>query len=69
MSDWYDRLTSYIAYFMSGTGVLLSSMTLEQWYFLVSILIGVGALLANVWHKRAMQKIAREKGVFLNEVS
>lgn len=67
MQDWYDKVTGYIAYSMSATGVLLSSVTLEQWYFLTSIFIGLGALLANVWHKRAMQKIAKDKGVFINE--
>lgn len=69
MQDWFDKLTSYIAYFMSATGVLVSQLTLEQWYFFTSILVGVGALLANVWHKRVLQKIAKEKGVFLNEIN
>jgi hypothetical protein len=69
MQDWFDKITSYIAYFISATGVVVSQLTLEQWYFISSILIGVGALLANVWHKRALQKIAQEKGIFLNESS
>ena len=69
MQDWFDKITSYVAYSMSAAGVLVSSLTLEQWYFLSSILIGVGALLANVWHKRVLQKIAKEKGVFINESS
>ena len=69
MQDWFDKFTSYVAYSMSATGVLVSSLTLEQWYFLTSILIGVGALLANVWHKRVLQKIAKEKGIFINESS
>ena len=67
MPDWFDKITSYIAYFISASGVVVSQLTLEQWYFISSILIGVGALLANVWHKRALQKIAQEKGIFLNE--
>lgn len=67
MKDWYDRLTSYIAYGISLTGMTVSKLTLEQWYFLLSLLIGFIALGLNYWHKRAMQKIAREKGVALNE--
>ncbi len=64
MHDLYDRITNYITYAMSGVGVVLGIFTIEQW---ISILIGVVALFANIWHKRAMQKIAREKGIYLNE--
>lgn len=67
MHDWFDRITSNIAYSVSATGVLFSSMNIEDWYFVISIFIGVGALLLNYWHKRSMQRIAREKGIFLNE--
>lgn len=67
MSDWFDKLTSNIAYFISATGVVFSSLTAEQWYFIFSIGLGVGALLVNIWHKLAMQKIAKDKGVFINE--
>jgi hypothetical protein len=49
---------------MSGAGVLLGMLTIEQW---VSIVIGLAALAANIWHKRAMQNIAKEKGIYINE--
>ncbi|CAH8238835.1 conserved hypothetical protein [Vibrio aestuarianus] len=49
---------------MSGAGFVLGLMTIEQW---VSVFIGISMLIANVWHKRAMQKIAHEKGIYLNE--
>ncbi|ENH7109801.1 hypothetical protein ABWJ26_000204 [Vibrio fluvialis] len=64
MHDWYEKITNYIVYLMSGTGVVLGMLSFEQW---VSIVIGVIALIANIWHKRAMQTIAREKGIYINE--
>lgn len=67
MHDWWDRLTSWIAYIMSAFGVIVSSLSMEDWYFISSIAVGVIALLLNVWHKRVMQRIAREKGIYLNE--
>jgi|GEM_PF-2699894 len=62
--DWFEKITSYLAYLMSGVGVFLGYLSIEQW---VSIFVGVSALIANIWHKRAMQKIAKEKGIYLNE--
>jgi hypothetical protein len=67
MHDWWDRLTSWIAYIMSAFGVIVSPLSMEDWYFISSIAVGVIALLLNVWHKRVMQRIAREKGIYLNE--
>ncbi|KJF83563.1 HP1 family phage holin [Photobacterium angustum] len=67
MNDVYDRITSAVAYLMSAIGVLVSSISLEDWYFLSSIAIGVVMLGLNIWHKRVMQRIAKEKGIFLNE--
>ncbi len=64
MHEWYEKLTNYIVYIMSGAGVLLGMVTIEQW---VSIVIGITALIANIWHKRAMQNIAKEKGIYINE--
>ncbi|EKO3371262.1 hypothetical protein SD340_003645 [Vibrio fluvialis] len=64
MHDWYEKITNYIVYLMSGAGVVLGMLSFEQW---VSIVIGVIALIANIWHKRAMQTIAREKGIYINE--
>ncbi len=64
MHEWYDKITNYIVYLMSGAGVLLGMVTIEQW---VSIVIGITALIANIWHKRAMQNIAKEKGIYINE--
>lgn len=64
MHEWYEKLTNYIVYLMSGAGVLLGMLTIEQW---VSIVIGLAALAANIWHKRAMQNIAKEKGIYINE--
>lgn len=63
-NDWFERGTSYVAYLMSGIGVFLGYLSIEQW---VSILVGLSALIANIWHKRAMQKIAQEKGIYFNE--
>ncbi|XAG86244.1 phage holin family protein [bacterium 19MO03SA05] len=62
--EWFEKITSYIAYLMSGVGVFLGLLSIEQWF---SIFVGVSALIANVWHKKAMQKIAKEKGIFINE--
>lgn len=62
--EWFEKLTSYIAYLMSGLGVFLGLLSIEQW---ISIFVGVTALVANIWHKRAMQKIAKERGIYLNE--
>ena len=67
MHDLWDRLTSWIAYTISAFGVIISSLSMEDLYFMSSIAVGVIALLLNVWHKRVMQRIAREKGIYLNE--
>ncbi|MFA0607267.1 HP1 family phage holin [Vibrio amylolyticus] len=67
MRDWFDKVTSAIAYVASLMGMTLSKLTFEQWYFVLSLLIGLGALGLNWWHKRAMQQIAKEKGVAINE--
>ncbi|MDE1328499.1 hypothetical protein [Vibrio aestuarianus] len=64
MHECYEKITAYIAYLMSGAGFVLGLMTIEQW---VSVFIGISMLAANIWHKRAMQKIAYEKGIYLNE--
>lgn len=66
MKDWYDRLTAGIAYLMSALGMTLSKLTFEQWYFVLSLVIGVIALGLNYWHKRNMQKIAKERGVTID---
>ncbi|EKO3565627.1 MULTISPECIES: hypothetical protein [Vibrio] len=62
--EWFEKITSYLTYLMSGIGVFLGLLSIEQWF---SIFVGVSALIANVWHKKAMQKIAKEKGIFINE--
>ncbi|MCG3724701.1 phage holin family protein [Vibrio cincinnatiensis] len=62
--EWFEKITSYIAYLMSGVGVFLGLLSIDQW---VSIFVGLSALIANVWHKKVMQKIAKEKGIFINE--
>ncbi|NVJ61818.1 MAG: hypothetical protein HWE27_15605 [Gammaproteobacteria bacterium] len=67
IKDWFDRFTSWIAYLMSAFGMGLSKLTYEQWYFTLSLLIGVIALGLNFWHKLAIQRIAAEKGVTINE--
>ncbi|BDR17614.1 HP1 family phage holin [Vibrio diabolicus] len=68
MKDWFDKITSGIAYFMSLAGMTISKLTFEQWYFILSLLIGLAALGLNYWHKRAMQRIAEAKGVAINEI-
>lgn len=67
MQDFYDRATSAFVYFISLSGMALGQLTLEQWYFISSIVVGVLMLGLNWWHKRSMQKIAREQGIKLNE--
>ncbi|MFB9134254.1 HP1 family phage holin [Vibrio olivae] len=67
MRDWYDKVTTGTAYLMSLLGMTFSKLTFEQWYFILSLVIGLAALGLNYWHKRAMQRIAREKGIALNE--
>lgn len=69
MKDWFDRVTSAVAYGMSLFGITVSKLSLEQWYFIGSIVIGVIALGLNFWHKRAIQRIAREQGISINEAN
>lgn len=63
MKDWFDKFTAGVAYLMSVVGMTISNLTFEQWYFILSLIIGVVALGLNVWHKRQIQRIARENGV------
>ncbi|WP_295894124.1 hypothetical protein [uncultured Vibrio sp.] len=65
--DWFDKLTNAFVYIMSLFGMTISKMSYEQWYFTLSLLLGLIALGLNVWHKRQMQKIASERGVTINE--
>ncbi|SKC31446.1 hypothetical protein CZ809_00924 [Photobacterium piscicola] len=67
MHELFDRVTNNVAYMVSVLGVMSSSMKLEDWYFFTSILVGVVALIANIWHKRVMQRIAKEKGIFFKK--
>ncbi|WP_456297307.1 phage holin family protein [Vibrio sp. AK197] len=67
MRDWYDKVTTGTAYLMSLLGMTFSKLTFEQWYFILSLVIGLAALGLNYWHKRAMQRIAQEKGIALND--
>ena len=69
MKDWFDKVTSGIAYLMSALGMTLSKLTLEQWYFILSLLIGFVALGLNYWHKRAIQRIAEKQGIAINETN
>jgi hypothetical protein len=64
MHEWYDKTTSYLAYLISATGMMFGTFSLEQWYFISSMLIGLITVGLNVWHKRKIQKIAMEQGVF-----
>jgi tetrahydromethanopterin S-methyltransferase subunit E len=47
--------------------MVFGSISLEQWYFVSSMLIGLITVGLNVWHKRKIQQIAREQGVFRSE--
>jgi tetrahydromethanopterin S-methyltransferase subunit E len=47
--------------------MVFGSISLEQWYFVSSMLIGLITVALNVWHKRKIQQIAREQGVFRSE--
>lgn len=67
MQDLFDKATGYMVYLISITGMALGKFSLEQWYFISSILVGLLMLGLNWWHKRNMQKIAREQGINLNE--
>ena len=67
MHELFDRVTNNVAYMVSVLGVMSSSMELEDWYFFTSILVGVVAIIANIWHKRVMQRIAKEKGIFFKK--
>ena len=67
MHELFDRVTNNVAYMVSVLGVMSSSMKLEDWYFFTSILVAVVALIANIWHKRVMQRIAKEKGIFFKK--
>ncbi|MEC6798196.1 hypothetical protein VXS03_14125 [Photobacterium sp. S4TG1] len=67
MHELFDRVTNVVVYVMSVLGVMSSSMKLEDWYFFTSILVAVVALIANIWHKRVMQQIAKEKGIFFKK--
>ncbi|WP_052708097.1 HP1 family phage holin [Salinivibrio sp. KP-1] len=65
MNDLFDKVTGYLTYFFSALGMVIGGLSLEQWYFLSSIIIGLAMFISNQWHKREMRKIAREKGIIL----
>lgn len=67
LKEWFDKLTSALAYLMSVLGMAISKMTFEHWYFTLSLVIGAIALGLNFWHKLKMQRIAKEKGININE--
>jgi hypothetical protein len=67
MRDWLDKITAGVAYLCSAFGIALSQMTIEHWYFLSSIVLGIIMAGVNIWHKRMMQRIAKEKGIVINE--
>ncbi|SHO57891.1 phage holin [Vibrio quintilis] len=67
MRELHEKIMNYVAYLISASGMLFSSLSSEQWYFISSTLLGVITIYLNFWHKRKMQKIAQEQGVFRNE--
>ncbi|EDP59443.1 hypothetical protein [Vibrio sp. AND4] len=67
MRDWIDKITAGTAYLCSVFGIAFSQVTMEHLYFLSSIVLGVIMACVNIWHKRNMQRIAKEKGVVINE--
>ncbi len=43
-------------------------MTIEAWSLIISPVWGIFATyLLSYWHKKVMQQIAREKGIFIHE--
>ncbi|GLQ72900.1 hypothetical protein [Vibrio penaeicida] len=65
MTDVFDRVTAWLVYLFSATGAFFSTLSLEWWQFLCSLVLGLAMLIINIRHKRAMRKIAREKGIKL----
>ncbi|MDC0611895.1 phage holin family protein [Vibrio sp.] len=67
MHELSEKFTNYLAYVISAVGMLFGTFSLEQWYFISSMALGLITVLINLWHKRKMQSIAKEQGVFRNE--
>lgn len=63
---WVDRITAYIAYCMSALGIAIDKLNWDQVYSIGSLLLGLAMLCVNIWHKRQMQKIAKEQGVTID---
>lgn len=67
MHELSEKFTNYLAYLISCVGMLFGTFSLEQWYFMSSMGLGFITVLVNLWHKKKMQSIAKEQGVFRNE--
>ncbi|PJC87822.1 hypothetical protein CSW98_01470 [Vibrio sp. HA2012] len=58
-----DKITAWFVYLISACGAWLSTMSVEWWQFLSSLVLGIIMLVINYRHKKAIEKIAREQGV------
>ena len=65
MRDLLDRMTAWVVYVISGWGAFLSTLSVEWWQFICSLVLGIVMLTINYRHKKELEKIAREKGVNL----
>ncbi|PWI34849.1 hypothetical protein DI392_00785 [Vibrio albus] len=68
MRDMLDKFTAYIVYLISGCGAFLSALSIEWWQFISSLILGIAMLVINYRHKKEIERIARDKGVNIDEV-
>ncbi|PST93219.1 hypothetical protein C9I86_05860 [Photobacterium sp. NCIMB 13483] len=64
LSDWLVNKMIFVVYLIIG---YFQFMTIEAWSLIISLSMGMFALSLNYWHKKVMQQIAREKGIFIHE--
>jgi glycerol-3-phosphate acyltransferase PlsY len=58
-----DRITAWFVYLISACGAVFSTMSIEWWQFISSLVLGIVMLIINYKHKKEIEKIARESGV------
>ena len=62
--DWLVNKMIFVVYLIIGH---FQFMTIEAWSLIISLFMGIFALSLSYWHKKVMQQIAREKGIFIHE--
>ncbi|CEO41349.1 hypothetical protein C0Z01_02865 [Photobacterium kishitanii] len=62
--DWLVNKVVFVVFVIIGH---FQFMTIEAWSLIISLGIGILALSLSYWHKKVMQQIARERGIFIHE--